>query len=252
MARSQNGWSTDPPRTSRTIPGAGVRVTVRDGDAGDVLMHVLARVDREVEDIDWRSTRGELDDWGYAERPVRGGSDTSNHASGTAVDVNATRHPLGVVGTFSARQVARIHEILAEVGDVVRWGGDYQGRKDEMHFEINADEKAVARVAARLREQHAAQPPEEDDDVKTTMLVHGDNRDPIYPGSKYAWGDLVFLVAIGPEHPGGAARRYIGGGLVFNRLVKVLGAPEKWDQDELDAISIVNGGGVPSQLLNKS
>jgi hypothetical protein len=150
MAVSQNGWSVSPPRTARTVPGTEVRVTVADGPAGDVLMYVLGRVDREVEDIDLRSTRGEFDDWGYADRTVRGSTDTSNHASATAVDVNATRHPLGKPGTFNAAQVARIHRILADVDHVVRWGGDYTGRKDEMHFEINAPHVKVAAVAARL------------------------------------------------------------------------------------------------------
>lgn len=150
MANSQNGWPVNPARSSRTIPGTTVKVTVADGPAGDVLMYVLSQVDKRVEDIDLRSTRGELDDWGFAERPIRGGVVTSNHASATAVDVNATRHVLGAVGTFTTTQVAEIHEILAEVDHTVRWGGDYSGRKDEMHFEINADHAAVARVAARL------------------------------------------------------------------------------------------------------
>jgi hypothetical protein len=66
------------------------------------------------------------------------------------VDINATRHPLGKPGTFNAAQVARIHRILADVDHVVRWGGDYTGRKDEMHFEINAPHVKVAAVAARL------------------------------------------------------------------------------------------------------
>ncbi|MBM7771986.1 peptidoglycan hydrolase-like protein with peptidoglycan-binding domain [Actinokineospora baliensis] len=150
MPVSQNGWPVDPPRSSRLVPGTNVRVTVANGPAGDVLLHVLSQFDRRVEDLDLASTRGELDDWGYASRPIRGGTATSNHSSATAVDANATRHPLGVRGTFNAAQVAEIHRILNEVEHVVRWGGDYVGRPDEMHFEINASYEHVARVAARL------------------------------------------------------------------------------------------------------
>jgi hypothetical protein len=136
------------------VPGtADVRVTVADGPAGDVLIHVLSQVHARVESLELDGTRGELDDWGYAARPIRGGTTTSNHASATAVDGNATRHPLGVRGTFTARQAAEIRQILAEVEHVVRWGGDYQGRPDEMHFEINAGHAAVARVAARLSQE---------------------------------------------------------------------------------------------------
>ncbi|WP_414936610.1 M15 family metallopeptidase [Amycolatopsis sp. cmx-11-51] len=150
MAVSQNGWPVDPARRARTIPGSSVRLTVADGPAGDVLMYVANQFDKRVEDIDLKSSRGELDDWGYANRPIRGGTSTSNHASATAVDFNATRHPLGARNTFTPAQRAEIHRILAEVDNVVRWGGDYTGRADEMHFEINATHARVAAVAARL------------------------------------------------------------------------------------------------------
>ncbi|WP_018687033.1 peptidoglycan-binding protein [Actinokineospora enzanensis] len=114
-----------------------------------MLIHVLEQIDKRVEDIDLNSTRGELDDWGHADRPIRGSTETSNHASATAVDVNSTRHPLGATGTFTPAQVAEIRRILAEVDNVVRWGGDWS-RPDPMHFEIDAAYPRVAAVAARL------------------------------------------------------------------------------------------------------
>jgi len=150
-SKSQNGWPVDPPRSARTIPGTNVRVTVADGPAGDVLMDVLGKVSARVENAALNSTKGEADDWGYANRSVRGSTAVSNHASATAVDINATRHGLGAKGTFSPAQVDEIHRILGEVDNVVRWGGDYTGRKDEMHFEINASPEEVARVAERIR-----------------------------------------------------------------------------------------------------
>ena len=147
---SQNGWPVNPPRHSRLIPGTNTKVMVADGPAGDVLLSVLAQVAKRVENPDLKSADGKLDDWGYADRAVRGSTDTSNHASATAVDINSSRHPLAKRGTFTPQQVAEIHKILAEHGNVVRWGGDYNGRVDEMHFEINANPAAVARVAANL------------------------------------------------------------------------------------------------------
>ncbi|GAB3461794.1 M15 family metallopeptidase [Actinophytocola sediminis] len=152
---SQNGWPVNPPRGMRTIPGTNVRVNVADGPAGDVLMHVLGEVSRRVEDISMDSEAGERDDWGHAERNVRGGGDISNHASATAVDMNATRHVLGERGTFTTEQTTEIRAILGEVDNVVRWGGDYQGRADEMHFEIVGSVEEVTAVAQRLRNANA-------------------------------------------------------------------------------------------------
>jgi uncharacterized protein YukE len=157
---SQNGWPVNPPRGARTIPGTDVRVNVANGPAGDVLMHVLGQVNSRVEGVDLNGPAGEHDDWGYADRNVRGAQSISNHASGTAVDINATRHVLGAQGTFTPNQTAEIHRILGEVDNVVRWGGDYTGRRDEMHFEIIGSQAEVQAVADRLRQAQQPQPPQ--------------------------------------------------------------------------------------------
>jgi peptidoglycan hydrolase-like protein with peptidoglycan-binding domain len=149
VASSQNGYPANDRSlvSSRLIPGTQVRVTVRNGAAGDLLLYAAGRWDKEVEDID--NVRGGLDDWGYAERPIRGGAELSNHASGTALDLNAPRHPLGAVGTFNTDQVKAIRRILADCGGAIRWGGDYLRRKDEMHLEVVATEKRCAQVLLR-------------------------------------------------------------------------------------------------------
>ena len=162
MAESQNGWTVlkEPP-PSVTVPGTDVRLTIRPGDVAVVLLEVARRFHEEVEPID----RGVRDDWGWAYRPIRGKTTGfSNHASATAIDLNATQHPRGVKGTFTAAQKRAVHAILADLVDestgehVVRWGEDYTTTVDGMHFEINADAAPVARVAARIRD--------EDDDMK--------------------------------------------------------------------------------------
>jgi len=120
------------------VPGTDVWLTVHNGPAGDLLLEVAARFDRNVQSID--TARGGVpDDWGYAERPIRGGVELSNHASGTAVDLNATKWPLGSDPSvnLNAGQIMRARQIVAACGGAVRWGGDYAGRKDPMHFEIN-------------------------------------------------------------------------------------------------------------------
>lgn len=150
MAISQNGYTANDRRlvSSRLVPGTTRKLTVRIGPAGDLLLWVAAQFDKLVEDIE----QGILDDWGYAERPIRGSTVTSNHASGTAIDLNATSHPLGTqpAANFSASEIAGIRAIVARTEGCVRWGGDYTGRKDGMHFEINAPEAACKRVLDKL------------------------------------------------------------------------------------------------------
>lgn len=150
MATSQNGYTANDRRlvSSRLVPGTTRKLTVRIGPAGDLLLWVASQFDKLVEDIE----QGILDDWGYAERPIRGGVELSNHASGTAIDLNATSHPLGTQPTanFSAAEIAGIRAIVARTEGCVRWGGDYTGRKDGMHFEINAPEAACKRVLDKL------------------------------------------------------------------------------------------------------
>lgn len=144
MPTSQNGW---PVHTSSTglAPLAWVTGRVVPGDVHEVFDYLCRRFHAEVEPIIVGHS------WGYAYRAIRGqSSGYSNHASATAIDLNAPAHPLGVGGTFSAAQVARIRSILADLDGAVRWGGDYSGRADEMHFEINTDRDGLARVVRKI------------------------------------------------------------------------------------------------------
>lgn len=153
---SQNGWPVLP--TSRTtgdlprlrkwiVPGTGRHLYARDGSAGFLLAFLALWFHERIERLDG----GVWDDWGWAVRPIRASSTPSNHGSGTAIDLNATRHPLGARGTFRrARDYVRIRARLARMGGVIRWGADYAGRPDEMHFELCRPLPACERVARRL------------------------------------------------------------------------------------------------------
>lgn len=157
-AVSQNGYTANDRSIIRsyTIPGTTTKVALRMGDTSVCLLHFLAWFDKNIESIDG----GPLDDWGYAERPIRGSKTVlSNHASGTGVDVNASRHPLGKRGTFTAEQTAKIRAKLKEYGGVIRWGGDYEHRADEMHFEINRGIAAVKAIADKIRSYRGKLPP---------------------------------------------------------------------------------------------
>lgn len=157
-ATSQNGWpalSADSAQLHTwTIPGADrTRLRLRGGSAGFLLVHLAVFFDRRVEDIDFNYRAGELDDWAYAYRPVRGYETTlSNHSSGTAMDLNATEHPLGSTDTFTADEERLIRRRLNRYLGCVRWGGDYRGRKDEMHFEIDRNLSTCEQVARDLLE----------------------------------------------------------------------------------------------------
>jgi hypothetical protein len=149
VATSQNGYSVlfDAGQTKVwSIPGTDRHFRLRPGDAGYVLACLALWWHRHIEPIDV----GQWDDWGWAVRPVRGQtSGYSNHASGTAIDVNATRHPLGSAGTIAKMGLLRAR-VFGYCRGVVRAGAFYSGRKDEMHVEINKPMAAVSRLARRI------------------------------------------------------------------------------------------------------
>lgn len=143
---SQNLYSANDRSVIAQYSLPGGKVALRAGDVSVVLLWVANQFHQRVEPLEWPGV------WGYAERLIRGSSATlSNHASGTAIDMNAPRHPLGVVGTFSTAQVRAIHDIVAFTNGAIRWGGDYIGRRDEMHFEVNAGAAVVKAAADRIR-----------------------------------------------------------------------------------------------------
>jgi hypothetical protein len=151
MTTSRNGWTaSDNPSAigvvKPTVAGVDFPNGVRGGDVATVLMYVAGQFHRTVESLHdgWC--------WGYYYKKIEGSGDISNHASGTAIDLNAPNHVMGKSGTFNAAQRTAIRNILHTCEGVVRWGGDYTGRKDEMHFEIVGTQEEVARVAERLRQ----------------------------------------------------------------------------------------------------
>jgi hypothetical protein len=131
----QNGWPalTDPSQTAIYQIGDTVNVRLAPGAAGELLADFGRWFDKNIRDLDG----GILDDWGWAFRDVRGGTDISNHA-GYAIDLNATRWALGSDASvyLTQAEIDRIHVKLRDYGGVIRWGQDYDGRTDPMHYEI--------------------------------------------------------------------------------------------------------------------
>ena len=166
MTASYNGWpgieSSSDPRLTVIEPVKNRKFRVRAGDVAAVFEWLIKRFHNEVEPID----QVQLDDWSYNYRKVVGGNTLSNHASATAVDLNATKHPFNTRATsnFTAGQIAAIRRILADAKvngqDVLRWLDGH----DPMHFEINYISRGgtvanVAALAARIRGGSAPVPP---------------------------------------------------------------------------------------------
>jgi len=146
---SQNGWPVIPSGTDRRLVKIPKIIgRVRKGDVATIFTDLVTHFDENIEDVD----KGE-DEWGYSYRTIRGTStEYSNHASATAVDINAMQHPLGVSGTFTREQTKKIRAMLEDrYLNKIRWGGDYRCRKDEMHFEINGSAADLRKVVAHLK-----------------------------------------------------------------------------------------------------
>ncbi|WP_291408703.1 peptidoglycan-binding protein [Actinophytocola sp.] len=135
MAKSQNGFPASANRAEidvRVFPvnGTAVKLPVR-ADVAPRLVEMAHWFHVHVEPL----RAGECH--GYAFRPIEGSTVLSNHASGTAIDLNAPSHPMGKHGTVPAAKRAAISAKARELG--LRWGGDFTGRVDEMHFEVLAN-----------------------------------------------------------------------------------------------------------------
>jgi peptidoglycan hydrolase-like protein with peptidoglycan-binding domain len=193
MATSQNGWNAGTPAqigglNTNPVPGTDVRLPqgVRNGDVATVLHYVAEQFHKTVEPLHagWC--------WGYHYKKIEDSSTLSNHASGTAIDLNAPAHPMGKRNTFNGDKRAAIRRILDFCEGVVRWGGDYQGRPDDMHFEIVKGAGDVARIAGKIR--NAGQPhpqPNPPAPAPSGTWVKGKHRPELRRGSKGP--DVEFL-----------------------------------------------------------
>ena len=150
LSRSQNGWPASPDPSAIGI--TAVKVPVKNGTAtvevaravAPIFEHLVKWFDDNIEPVKPGLT------FGYNYRPIRGYEDRgvlSNHSSGTAIDINSTDHWLGEVGTFTPEKAAMLSAKAKALG--LRWGGDYTGRKDEMHFEVDFSPNDKTAIANR-------------------------------------------------------------------------------------------------------
>lgn len=146
---SYNGYPASKDAADINIKSYPVKGTDRKLRCADSVGPLLAAFAAEFHELIEPIDEGTYDDWGYAFRMVKGSTDKiSNHASGTAIDLNATRHPMGKVGTFPAEKVPMIRALAKKYG--LKWGGDYRNRKDEMHFEIEISATKAKQLITQL------------------------------------------------------------------------------------------------------
>ena len=154
MPSSYNGWPAS--RSASLIgintnwsplPGVKFPGGIKSGDVETIFTYLVQQLDKRVEKAaEYRPG----DDWGWAYRAnVNNPSTLSCHASGTAIDYNATQHPNRVANTWTREQAREIRQIVdVELAGVIKWLEGW----DEMHFEIRGDRIAVAKVAKKIRD----------------------------------------------------------------------------------------------------
>jgi hypothetical protein len=150
---SYNGWPASKDQAEIGIKAYKVEGTNLKLRCAEKVAPLLINFAKEFNELIEPIDGGTFDDWGYAYRDVRGVvGKLSNHASGTAIDLNATKHPLGKVGTFDAAKVPMIRALAKKYG--LTWGGDWT-RKDEMHFEIAIKPEKVEAFIKKLEQTNA-------------------------------------------------------------------------------------------------
>jgi hypothetical protein len=146
---SPNGWPASEDRKALgietfAVPGTKIKFACAKAVA-PILVSFAKDFHELVEPID----QGQLDDWGFAFRMTRGSDRVlSNHSSGTAIDLNAIKHPLGKSNTFNKDQRNIINLLITKYG--LAWGGNYKKRKDDMHFEIALNQNQVTNKIKEL------------------------------------------------------------------------------------------------------
>lgn len=145
--RSQNGWPVVTRAQLDAAPYVGVVFPqgMLRGDVATIARWHLTRYAAEVEPL----AAGKC--WGWADRKIEGSSQWSNHASGTAWDVNAHKHVMGKPATASMTraQIDKCENLERASQGTLRWGAHFS-RPDPMHWEIVGTPSEVASFAASL------------------------------------------------------------------------------------------------------
>jgi hypothetical protein len=132
MVTTENGWESIPPSkvVRRGITGTNIVLPLHWHDCGFVLISFAAMYNRDIEPL----MGGASDEGGYTET---NSVYTSNHKSGTAIDLNWNRYPFRKK-TMPGDRVGRVKQLQVGFRGLVDWGRDCWGGNpvDEMHYQV--------------------------------------------------------------------------------------------------------------------
>ncbi|MFC8194045.1 hypothetical protein ACFUTV_01505 [Streptomyces sp. NPDC057298] len=146
---SANGWRIDPDAIAvHRVEGTSRSVSLHQGDAAAVLLHVARRWHYEIGAVDSGEGGGMT---AHTTRRTVGADFESNHLSGTAIALHPRAYPLAGSEGLWPHHEQIVRDILADCEGTVVWGGDLTPVKAS-HFHVAArpGDKTLARVAARL------------------------------------------------------------------------------------------------------
>ncbi|HSA41991.1 MAG TPA: M15 family metallopeptidase, partial [Mycobacterium sp.] len=110
------------------IPGTSVRLQIQNGWPLTILRAFAADYNAYVEPL--------RDADSAAWTPTNSVA-SSNHLSGTAMDLNWNSHPFKIADAgFNQQQIGTMRELLAFYEGTVFWGNDWSSPKDAMHFQL--------------------------------------------------------------------------------------------------------------------
>ncbi len=135
-------YSTSELRNLWGPPCAGAKTTMELYGSGRVTVdsrvtQAVAALDRCLQHARYQTRR--VDTGAYNCRQITGGTNYSLHAYGIALDINWQSNPYGqrLVTDMPPAMVAEIKALRTNSGHQIwRWGGDYSGNKDAMHYEV--------------------------------------------------------------------------------------------------------------------
>lgn len=130
-----------------TVPGTGVNLQIQQGQPLQILRAFAADFNEFVELLRDNDTAC----W-----TLTNSVGSSNHLSGTALDLNWDSHPFQILNAgFDDAKIATIRELLDFYEDTIFWGNDWNTPKDAMHFQLGYDTfnnpKTASFIARKIR-----------------------------------------------------------------------------------------------------